>query len=313
MELTTLELFLEVVRRGSFAAVARDRGVDPSSVSRAMTQLEAELGVRLLHRTTRRLALTEAGAVYFDRMEPLLEELDGARLRALDLHEQPQGVLRVLAPVSFALLNIVPHLTELAERYPRLHFDLRLSDALLDLVEERIDLAIRLGPLEDSRLVARRLSPMRSVVCASPAYVERQGRPEKPGDLAQHDCLLLDMPGFGHRWRFRGPVEEEAEVPVRGRLRTSNAVALKQCALAGMGIILQARWIVGRELREGTLVDLFPDLEVTGSTFDNSAWMLYPSRTYMPLKLRVFMEFLEEKFRGGPPWDREEAGLDVGV
>ena len=304
MELSNLHLFGEIVRRGSFAAVARDRGLDPSSVSRAIATLEAELGLRLFHRTTRRLALTEAGTVYFRRIEPLLEELEGARQMAADMSERPQGTLRILAPVSFALLNVVPHLPELARRHPDLHFDLRLTDALLDLLEERIDVAIRLGPLQDSRLVARRLAPMRSCICASPEYLARNGRPQNPADLAQHQCLLLDMPGFSNRWKLRNPAGELHEVEVAGRLTTSNAIALKEWALDGMGILLQARWIVGRELRQGTLVDLFPHHEVTAATFDNSAWLLYPSRAYMPLKVRVVLDFLLELFDPVPPWDR---------
>ncbi len=203
MDLTTLLTFVEVMRRGSFAAVARDRNVDPSSVSRAVKGLEDELGLRLFNRTTRRLSPTEAGVVYFDRVEPLVEELERARLQAADVSERPKGTLRVAAPVSFALLNLVPLLPALVERYPELSFDLVLTDATLDLVEERIDVALLLGPLSDSGLVVRRLSPMIARACASPSYLERHGRPEKPGDLERHECLLLDVHGFTDRWRFR--------------------------------------------------------------------------------------------------------------
>ncbi len=304
MEVTTLRIFVEVMQRGSFAAVARDRNVDPSSVSRAIAGLENELGLRLFHRTTRRLSPTEAGLVYFDRVEPLVDELERARLQAVDMSQRPTGTLRLAAPVSFAQLNLVPLLPEFARLYPELSLDLALTDAVLDLLEERIDVALRLGPLADSRLISRKLASMEPKICASPDYLERNGRPRKPSDLANHDCLLLDMPGFSDRWRFRDHRGETAEVRVPSRLRTSNAVALKQCALGGMGIILQGRWIVGQELNDGRLVDLFPDHQVTAASFEAPAiWLLYPSGSYLPLKVRVFIEFLQRKFEDGSPWD----------
>ncbi|MEM1182144.1 MAG: substrate binding domain-containing protein, partial [Acidobacteriota bacterium] len=144
---------------------------------------------------------------------------------------------------------------------------------------------------------------MRSVIAASPAYLDAHGRPESPADLVDHECLLLDMPGFSPRWRLRGP-DGELELPVSGRLRTSNAIALKNCALAGMGILLQARWILGRELRAGQLVDLFPDYDVTAATFDNAVHVLYPSRAFLPRKVRLFIDFLGDRFSECSPWDR---------
>jgi len=304
MELTRLRTFVDVMRRGSFSAVARDRDVDPSSVSRAIAGLEIELGLRLFHRTTRRLSPTEAGLVYFDRVEPLVGELEHARLQAVDTSQRPTGTLRLAAPVSFAQLNLVPLLPELAQLYPELSLDLVLTDAALDLVEERIDVALRLGPLADSGLIARKLASMVPKTCASPGYLERRGLPRRPSDLAEHDCLLLDMPGFSDTWRFRDREGKTTDVRVSSRLRTSNAVALKQCALGDMGVILQGRWIVGQELNDGRLIDLFPDHQVTAASFDAPAiWLLYPSRSYLPLKVRVLIEFLQRKFEHGSPWD----------
>lgn len=295
MQTDDIRVFVEVVKRGSFAAVARDREVDPSAISRSVAALEGELGVRLLQRTTRRMSPTEAGMQYFDRVEPLLDELERAHVQAAESNRKPKGVVRLAAPVSFALLNIVPLLPEWAARYPEVSLDLKLTDAALDLVTERIDVAIRLGPIEPSGLVATRLAAMRSRVCASGAYVERVGRPRRPADLASHECLLLDMPGFGSRWRFRN-ARGGCEVEVSGRVRSSNAMALKECALAGMGVILQAEWIVGRELREGSLIDLFPRHEVTAAEFaDPAMWILFPSREYLPLKVRMTVDFLKEK------------------
>ncbi|MEM8931962.1 MAG: LysR family transcriptional regulator [Acidobacteriota bacterium] len=305
MDVRALRTFIEVVRRGSFASVARDRDLDPSSISRSIAGLERELGLRLFHRTTRRLVPTEAGSLYFDRVEPLVDELERAHLQAIDVSARPAGTLRLAAPVSFAQLNIVPLLTELGERYPDLDFDLILSDAALDLLEHRIDVAVRLGPLADSGLIARRLATMVARVCASPSYLDRHGRPATPAALADHAGLHLDMPGFTERWRFQDAEGRETSVHVPARLRTSNAVALKQAALDGLGVILQARWIVGRELHDGDLIDLFPEHRVTAASFDAPAvWLLYPTRAYVPLKVRVFVDFLLGRFADAPPWDR---------
>ncbi|WP_425146062.1 LysR family transcriptional regulator [Deinococcus sp.] len=306
MDVSALTLFVEVMRRGSFAAAARARNLDPSSVSRTVAALETELGLRLFQRSTRRLAPTEAGQLYFDRVEPLLAELDGARLQAADLETRPQGTLRIAAPVSFAQLNLVPLLPELARLYPDLAFDLMLTDAAPDLLGERLDVALRLttgAGAGDSSLL---LTPLVGRVCASPGYLARHGRPATPADLSAHTCLLLNMPGFSDTWRFEAVDGTRSKVQVSGRLQTSNAVALKECALSGLGIILQGRWIVGRELRRGDLIDLFPEHRVTSASFDAvGIWVMYPNRAYLPLKVRVFVEFLQGKFAAGAPWDSE--------
>ncbi|MEM6792369.1 MAG: LysR family transcriptional regulator [Acidobacteriota bacterium] len=304
MDLEHLRWFVEVARRGSFAAVARDRRVDPSTVSRAVAALEKELGFALFYRTTRRLSPTEAGEAYFRRVESLVDDLRQAAELAGGSARDPRGTLRVLAPVSFAQLNLVPSLPRFLERYPLIRLDLKLTDALLDLVEDRIDVAIRLGPLADSGYVAKMLAPMRPKVCASPGYLARYGRPERPSDLAEHRCLLLDMPGFGDRWLFRDGQGRESHVDVEARLTTSHAITLKECALAGAGIILQGDWIVGRELATGALVDLFPGYSATASYFDNAVWTLRPTRAHRPAKVAAFLNFLAEEFAGGAPWAR---------
>ena len=309
MDLDALRTFVAVVRRGSFAAVARDRDVDPSSVSRAVARLEGELGVRLLHRTTRQLTPTEAGEAYAARVGPVVEELDAAAARATDAAAGLTGTLRVASPVSFALLNVVPLLPAFAARHPALSFDLVLTDAPVDLLAERVDVALQLGPLADSSLVARRLATLEARAVAAPSYLARRGRPVTPADLAEHDGLHLDVPGFSETWRFRDPEGFEARVAVPARLRTSNAIALKAGAVAGMGVTVQGRWIVGRELRRGDLVDLFPDHEATAAAFGGpSVWVVYPTRLYVPAKVRAFVAFLLDAFSDGPPWDALGSG-----
>ena len=306
MEIDVLRTFVEVMRRGSFASVARDRNVAPSSISRTVASLEQALGVRLFNRTTRQLSPTEAALAYFERIEPMIDELERAALVASDSGDTPRGTLRITAAVTFAQVNLVPHLPEFARRYPELSFELLLTDKFVDLVEERVDVALRLGRLADSSLVAHRLCDMVYVVCASPEYLRRRGRPKAPADLERHECLRYPVPGHGPRWRFRQGDGAILDVPIRGRLVASNGVALRQCAVAGMGVIMLPRWNVADELRSGALVNLFPDHAATASEFDIAAWLLYPSRSYLPLKVRVFADFMKEKFRHGAP---AEVGL----
>ncbi len=301
MDVSTLHLFIETMRRGSFAAVARDRNLDPSSVSRAIASLENELGVRLFQRSTRRLSPTEAGRLYYARIEPLVDELDRARLVARDTAATAKGVLRVTASVSFGQMCIVPFLPEFMAENPELSLDLLLTDAVLDLLAERIDIAVRLGPLRDSRLVATRLTGTVYAVCASPGYLARAGRPRAPQDLVRHESLLFPLPGYRSRWRFRDADGEIVEVPVRGRCVISTALALRDCAIAGMGVALLPRWLIADALDSGALVDLFPDFDVTATDFDTAAWLLYPSRAYLPLKVRKFTDFLKAKLVGGGP------------
>jgi DNA-binding transcriptional LysR family regulator len=301
METDTLRTFVEVMQRGSFAAVARERNVDPSSVSRTVAALESQLGVRLFQRTTRHLTPTEAALAYFDQVEPLVAQLERAALMAGDSGDTPRGTLRITAAVTFAQVNVVPLLPEFAKRYPELSFELLLTDKFLDLVEERVDVALRLGRLTESSMIAHRLCDMVYAVAASPEYLRRRGHPRTPSDLEQHECLRYPVSGYGPRWRFRGAGGVVTEVPVHGRVVASNGVALRQCAVAGMGVLMLPRWNIAEELRSGALVQLFPDVQATASEFDTAAWLLYPSRSYLPLKVRLFADFLKEKFKHGAP------------
>ena len=298
MDIEVLKTFVEVMRQSSFAAVARERNVDPSSVSRTIAGLEKELGIRLFQRTTRRLSPTEAGITYFNRIEPLIAEIQQAQEMAIAVSGQPQGTLRVTASVSFGLKCIIPFLAEFEANYPELAIELLLTDARLDLIAERIDLAIRLGLLEDSSLIARRLMLTRYSVCGSPDYLQRHPQLNQPQDITQHNCLFFPLADYRTRWLFKDEQGEIQAVPVKGRTVISNAIALQECAIAGMGLALLPHWLVDSEVTAGRLIRVFPNYEVTATNFATSAWFVYPSRNYVPLKVKVFIDFLQQHLLG---------------
>ena len=299
MDLEALRIFSEVARRGGFSAVARDRGLDPSSVSRAIGMLESDLGVRLFQRTTRRLTLTEAGGLYLDRIEALIDGLDAARDEALAITTGPAGTLRLTASVAFGHACLTPLLPAFRAAFPALRLELLLSDANLDLVAERIDLAIRLGPSVEADVVGIKLLDTRYKVCASPSYLTAAPPLATPDDLRDHRCLRFSLPEFRARWLFRtgdGPV---GEVPVDGDLVVSNALVLRDCALAGLGPALLPDWLIETDLTQGALVDCFPDHRIAATGFDTAAWLLYPSRTFLPNKVRVAIDFLRQRLGAG--------------
>ena len=188
----------------------------------------------------------------------------------------------------------MPLLPKFQARYSDLTVDLLLTDAVVDLLTERIDLAVRLGILADSTLMAQRLMPTHYVVCASPAYLKRAGQLQHPQDLAHHNCLLFPLAGFRTRWLFKNKQGQLSEVPVAGKTMISNAIALQQCAIAGMGVALLPNWLVDADRQAGILVNVFPDYEVTATDFNTAAWLVYPSRAYVPAKVRGFVDFLKQ-------------------
>lgn len=301
MDIERLRIFADVMRRGSFSAVARERDVDASSISRAVSALESDLGVSLLRRSTRNLAPTEAGVVYFERVVKLIEEFDEARQLAVDAGAEPEGVLRITALVGFAQLNLLPLLPKFSELHPRITFELLLTDQPLDLLAERVDVAIRLGPIEDSSFRTFKLCEGEYVVCASPNYLATHDAIEKPADLENHGCIPFPQTDYRTEWKFRAAGGDISGVPVSPMCVASNGLAVRQCALDGMGPALLPTWLIGADLAENKLVALFPDHSVTGSNFDEAIWVLYPASAYMPRKTRLFVDFLRDEFEKGPP------------
>jgi DNA-binding transcriptional LysR family regulator len=299
MNLELLQLFSEVVDSGSFAAVARQRLLDPSSVSRMVATLEEELGIRLFQRTTRRLSLTESGAAYLARIQPLLEELQRAADEARQLSARPSGTLRLTASVTFGQLRLLPLLPEFRRRYPDVQLECHLTDTNLDLVSERIDLAIRLAPQVQGDLVVTKLHDTRYRVVASPGYLQLYGRPLSPEQLSEHACLQFLHPDCRSLWQFRRGNETVLSVPVDGAVVISSALALRECALLDMGPALLPDWLVAQALADGRLLDLFPEYDCASSSFNTHAWLLYPSRAYLPAKVRVMIDFLKEHLASG--------------
>lgn len=294
MDTRVLSMFLEAARAGGFAAAARRLDRDPSAISRAVAQLEADLGVRLFQRTTRKVSLTEAGARFAAKIEPVLTELEEATEAARSERSQPKGKLCVSASVAFGQVCLLPQIPAFLERYPEIELELRLADENVDLVAERIDLAIRLAPSVEADVIAAKLAPTRYRVCASPGYLDAHGAPHSPSDIADRPAVCFDLPGFRSLWQIRRSDGETDDVPVTPRLTITSALAVREACLLGLGPALLADWLVRDDLAAGRLVDLFPERDATATTFDTAAWILYPSRRFLPRKTRLMIDFLRE-------------------
>ena len=297
MDIETLRLFVEVMQKQNFTEVAKLHGVAPSSVSRSIAALENELGIRLLQRSTRKLEPTESGLLYYERLSPLLDELESAVQFATDISREPQGKLRISTGVAYGENCITPLLPEFTERYPALRVELILSDAYLDLIEERIDISVRLGTLKSSSHIARHLSDMTFHVCASPTYLEKYGEPQSPNELTEHECLLFPRTGYNFNWLFKDKGGAITEIEIKGKYLVTNSNAIRSCCLDGMGITLLPDWLINGYLISGELVSLFADYQVTATDFDSAVWLVHPSREYLPTKTRVFRDFMLEKYK----------------
>ncbi len=296
MNLFDVHICREVARRGSFAAAARAMDVDPSAVSRAVAALETRLGARLFDRTTRRVSITEAGSDWLARVDPLLEEFADAEEALRDRTGSVTGRLRISASTAFGDAMIVPMLGPFLDAHPDLEVDLRLTDAQVDIIGDRVDVAVRLSADAPPDTVLIRLVTTRYRVVAAPSYLARRslGRPE---DLGDHACLRFAIPGLRDRWTCRSGGEIR-EITIGGRLEILGAHALRRAAVAGLGPALLADWLVRDDIKRGALIDCFPDVEWAGAgSFDTAAWGLTPSRRYRPRKTTAFIDALRAHLR----------------
>ncbi|MDH0867520.1 LysR family transcriptional regulator [Mitsuaria sp. GD03876] len=291
-DLNDIALFVLVVRGGSFAEAGRQRGLPANTVSRRVQALEAALGTRLLHRSTRQLTLTTAGQAFLDRCAGAVDCLDDAAGALRQDAAEPSGLIRVAAPTNFFGLFPMAWIAEFLDAHPRVRLDLVLSDARTDLIADRIDVAFRSGPLADSSHVARQLiGPRDSGLVASPAYLDARGVPRELEDLTRHDCLVPAHAGERFTWRLAGPDGVEREVPVTGRLMANTAQALREAALAGLGIALLSTVLTRADLVAGRLVPVLPRFRREGHTLS----VLYASREQLPRAVTAFIDLVVGK------------------
>jgi len=288
---TGMQVFVRVVALGSLSAAARALGMSQTMATKHLAALEERLGTRLLHRTTRRLSLTEAGRTYLEAAERILADIEEADARISRETLEVRGTLRLNAPVSFGIREIAPLLPDLSRLYPDLTVDLGLNDRYVDLLEEGWDLVIRIGGMTDSSMVARRLAPCSLVVCAAPSYLQRRGTPDTVADLTQHDCLgyTLSRSAGANRWLFGK--DGKTQISISGPLKANNGDALVAAAVAGQGIVYQPRFLVDREIRTGALVPLILDLPPTELA---GIYAAYPTDRRPPAKVRAVIDFLAE-------------------
>lgn len=301
-QLEQIEAFAAVAEYGGFAAAARSLGRDASVISRRLDTLEARLGVRLLSRTTRRVAVTEVGAAYLTRVRAILAELAMADDEASEGAIEPRGLLRLSLPATFARLWIVPWLPNFMATYPLIHVQLHHGDRFVDLVAEGYDAAIRIGALPDSLLIVRHLAGFETVLCASPAYVATHGMPSIPQDLAHHACVGLDHPHLWPDWRLRRG-DERATVRVKGQLVSDEGGSMVLACLHGAGIMIASEWSIGHDLAAGHLVRVLPDWRYD---HNGAAQIVLPPGRFVAAKTRVFIDRLMSEFTPVAPWHQRE-------
>ncbi|KDE41271.1 MAG: LysR family transcriptional regulator [Nitrincola lacisaponensis] len=281
-----IEAFTEVVRLGTFSSAARHLNVSASHISRLVVKLEQQLGTQLLYRTTRKIRLTDAGRLYYEHCRHLFEGFREAEAAINDLQSSPRGVLKITAGYTFGERYIVPLLNDFMQQHPQLEVRLHLTNRRVDLIEEGYDLAIRIGPMEDSSLIARRLWTREELVVASPAYLAQYGEPANLQDLVRHQCLI----GSRDRWLFSDQGMRR-EVRVQGRLHANSGMALLDAALKGLGLVQLPAYYIGEYLETGALV---PVLEPYAFR-DSAIWVVYPQHRHLSSKVRMFIDFLVEE------------------
>jgi DNA-binding transcriptional LysR family regulator len=289
---TGMTIFVKVVDAGSFAAAARHFGISAAMVSKHVQTLEEHLGARLLNRTTRRVSAPEVGQHFYERCMRILSELEEAERAAGDLQTTPRGLLRVTAPVSFGTRQLAPAIADYLTSYPDVSIDLSLDDQYVDLLARRFDLAIRLGALVDSSLIARKLASLAMVVCASPGYLEKYGSPREPRDLVFHNCLAYTYANPQSVWTFVDQNGEQNVIRISGRFLANSGDALLALVLRGAGIMLAPDYLVEYELKAGRVIRLFPDY----STPETPVNAVYPHNHYLSAKTRTFIDFLAARF-----------------
>ncbi len=296
--------FVRVVETGSFTAAASALGVSKSQVSRSVRTLEDRLGARLLHRTTRAVAPTEAGSAFYARCARILSDLEEAEEAVVHLQSAPRGTLRLSLPQSFGVRYLAPLIADFMVTYPEVRVEASFSERRVDLVDEGFDLAIRIGALDDSSLIVRKLGSTCRHVLASPGYLARRGWPKTPADLREHDCLQFTYQTSGTSWIFRD-ADQDVSVRVSGRLTANSGEALAAAACAGIGLVWLPDFLVADELRSGRLISVFGERPDPGLAI----WAVYPHSRHLAPKVRLFVDMVAAHLGERPPWSRESEAL----
>ncbi|WP_018151433.1 LysR family transcriptional regulator [Leeia oryzae] len=291
-----MQTFASVVDTGSFVRAADALNMSKAAVSRYVADLEQRLGVRLLHRTTRKLSLTEEGRAFHARCKVLLDELEEAESEITASSAQASGLVKINVPVSFGILHLAPLWSDFMVQNPKVTLDVTLSDRVVDLVKEGYDLAVRIGSLHSSTLISRKLASTRMILCASPGYLAKHGAPSHPADLASHTVLAYSLLTMGEHWVLEGP-EGKTSVQVHPTLRTNSGDTCRAVALRDQGVILQPSFLVQDDLRSGALIELLPQYR----SAEFGIYAVYPSRQYVSAKVRLLIDFLA-KALGNATW-----------
>lgn len=303
---SAIRAFLHAAELGSFSQAAEHTGVKTSTVSRHISELEHDLGIALFNRSTRGLVLTEGGRVFREHALVVVKSLEDAREATSALNRSPRGLLRVTLPGAFGRRHVVRHLPEFMDRYPKIDVDCVITDSVLNVIDSGIDLAIRIGALPDSQLMARQLATHRRVVCASPGYVAQHGYPAAPADLAHHTALRFAL-AADDRWFLvdgsRSGAAAGHAVQLQGRLRVDDTDALLELAIAGSGVALLPVWAIGTALREGKLIRLLPDWEAQPTRAEPAIWAVYPPKKTVSSKVRAFIDFYAALYRREGYWE----------
>ena len=302
-KLTSMKVFARVAKHGSFAAAAKELGISRAMATKHVMHLENTLGVRLLNRTTRKINLTEAGTAYLERCLQILEDIEETELAVTQLHTEPQGLLRISTPPFFGTFHLAPTIAAYLRQYPKVRVDLIVRGGLVDVVAEGLDLAIRLGEQPDSSLIARRLASSPRVVCGSPEYFERHGKPRHPHDLRQHNCLINWGFEPHDHWKFSDIDGNTITVKVSGNLQTNTADPLRLAAIHGLGLVVLPTYIVGQDLSKKRLEAVLQDYDLPPMDI----YAVYPHRRHLSAKVRTFLDFLAERLHPVPYWEKWRA------
>lgn len=293
--LAAMRVFVRVVETGSFSAVARETNTTQPTISRLVAQLEDHLGARLFQRTTRQVNTTEEGRQFYDYTRRALEAVTEAESAVGRRHAEPEGMVRLAAPVVFSRLHLLPRLPRLLVRHPKLGLDLVMHDGFADLVGEGIDLALRVGEIDDPSLVVRRVGVTRRVIAAAPSYLEQRGEPQQPRELTGHDCIVYTRLASGNVWHFDGPQGPSA-IPVQGRFQVNNSEGVREAVLMGLGIGVVPIWLFRDEIEQGHVRLLLADYEPLPLPMH----IVYPSRRFVSPRVRAVIDFLNDELRMDP-------------